>query len=131
MNGPITLEFLGLLVTVLGGGAGVLLWLMRQFARLGEQIGALKKDVDAQLDGLRKERANEFARMGAKIDALADALNSHKLHVAQSYMSKESFSRVAESITGEIAKMDGKIEARLMRIEDRLEERKSGRGAQQ
>lgn len=120
MSGPITIELAGLLVTVLSGGFLVFLWLMRQFTRLGEQIGALKKDVDAQLDGLRKERANEFARMGQKIDALAEALSDHKLETAKSYVSKQSFVIVAEKITAEIGKMDSKIEARLMRIEDRL-----------
>lgn len=117
---PITIEFAGLIFAVLGGGLGVFWWLTRQFA-------ALKRDIDAQFDALRRERSEETVRMGGKIEQLTDSLARHKLEVSEKYISKSSFTSVLDKISGELARMDTKIDARLMRIEDRLSGRNGGR----
>lgn len=115
---PITIEFATLIVGILAGGIGVFWWLTIQFANL-------KKDIDEQFAALRKERSEESVRISEKIDGLGRQLADHKLDVAEKYVSKSSFSIVADKISTEIGRMDSKIEARLMRIEDRLNGRVS------
>lgn len=83
---PDTIVTVGLSVTVVlcvGGGIGVVIWLYGKFAEI-------KNELIAAIAQSRSDGDVQIKDLGTKIEALTANHHKHQLHVAETYLSKES-----------------------------------------
>lgn len=114
-------EHVGTLVTLaafaLNAGvtiAGVAWRLSRIETNLMVAIADERKEIDAEFDRARKE-AGEMGH------ALREKIREVELFARDTFMRRDSFYKVQEEIKAEMKALGDKLEARLERMEDKLD----------
>jgi hypothetical protein len=91
----VTVGLAGLVIVCVGGGIGVVIWLYSKFAEI-------KDELIAAIAQSRTDGDTQIKSLGVKIEKLTDSHHKHELHVAETYLSKESaasfFGRMEKSL---------------------------------
>lgn len=114
---PVTVE---LVIVVAGvvGALGTTLLISANWIR--RAINELRKDMDTRFGVLRTDIDDRFDKLSTQVNGLAKDHADHKVHVAESYLSKASANLMFEKLGAQVNEVGAKMETRLMRIEDRL-----------
>lgn len=105
-------------LTVVGSaavtGAGIAWW-------FSKTLSGLRSEVLEAVAGMTKGIDEDVRKVTDRLAAISDRQHAHELHVEQKFISKETANLVFGRLELAIADLGRGIEAKLVRIEERLD----------
>lgn len=111
---PIDAQTAALIITLVGMTAGGIWKLSRVEAALRKDINDAKQEVEARQDVKSRET-------GETIAAIRQHVTNFQLEVADKYVRRDGFYKVRDELAADINRLGDKLEARLARMEEKLD----------
>lgn len=106
-----TVALIATLVTMAAGGT----W------KLSRVETALRKDITDSKNETEEKQGRISREFGETIAALRQHLNNFQLEVADKYVRRDGFYKVRDELASDINRLGDKLEARLARMETKLD----------
>ncbi len=114
MAEPVTIAIAGFLLNVLVLAVGGTWKLSRVEASIRKAIAVHQREAYVEIDKVRRET-------GESMTAMREKIREVELYCRDTYVRRDSFFKVADEFTGGLKAMSDKIEARLERMEEKID----------
>jgi hypothetical protein len=130
MSEMVVLGIIGFIVNILVIVTSVTWKLSHMETDLREYITKNRRELETELDQIRREflaDQNRTSReIGETFKAYREKLNLVELFVRDTFVAKDTFDKVLSSMSADVRGLGDKLEARLMRIESKMDQRELG-----